>query len=517
MNRRFWASLLAVALIMLGRTEARTDTHWVDILFLRDGTSVEGLIVDQSLGESIKLSTYEATLLTFEQNEIERVEKRETTKPVPMTFADAIVLLDGVIFRGIIVEQTPGELLVLKTTNGLFLTFPFPDVWKIVKQRLIAASAATSDAAPDPVEAARLELKIVLRQNNLRNRLGEKAQSVGEAETLLEEIEALKDEIDQLQQDNDRLAQEQSDQGLSAERATLEELRAEIERLLDELEATLEQCGQAGESTAAATPLSRLPLRPYKFQILTGFGNDAGSEAQVALQAGEAADQHALLEALDGALKATRKKLPTPEEVAAALEVHKARTQLEALLKSDEWRLPSKENLVQEIVGQLSPDERLFLYQVYRSRELLPSMFLNAALYPSFLGSWKQGDKRGAFIGYLHSLAAGLGAAYLILGIPGNYRWEVVGRPSAMQYLAVPQGDGWYGIALVAGSYLASVLQPVLFEHKQNRRLARALRIQSKGISSRKLKVSIRPPALLLQPTETGDIRLSANLVSFDY
>ena len=364
MNKGFRAVLLAVVLISMNWAHARADTQWVDVLFLRDGTSVEGLIVDQNLGESIKVATYERTLLSFEQNEIERIEKRQAAEPIPVALTDAIVLLDGVIFRGDIVEQKPGEFLVLKTANGLFLTFPFEDVWKIVKQRIIAASAAAGQEAPDPVEAATLELKIVLQQKNLRNRLSESKQgTAGESEVLREQIDALTNEINQLQEDKDRLAQEQIDQRLSAERTRLEELRAEIERLLEEMKAILKQCEGAGESPAAAAPLSRLQLRPDRIQVLVGFGDDASSEAQIALQAGQVGEQSALLEVIDEALKATHKKLPTPAEVVAALEMQKARGQLEVLLKSGEWRLSSNQELVQKAVGQLSSDERLFLYQ----------------------------------------------------------------------------------------------------------------------------------------------------------
>jgi len=199
------------------------------------------------------------------------------------------------------------------------------------------------------------------------------------------------------------------------------------------------------------------------------------------------------------------------------LEALKTRDQVESLLGGKRGLRRSNRTVVRELARNLPEDERLYLYDAHRSRAPFSAVFLNAAFYPLFLGSWQQGDRRGAAIGYLHSLVAGVGAL-AILNLSANYRFIELEVPGGgVQYVAFPQGNGWWGIVAIGASYAASMVQPLVFQRCHNRHLADALQVDPQSSKLGKARVSAAPPALQILPAAGGRLRVALQLVSLRY
>ena len=102
MDRKLTRILVILIIFILGFVSSAGD-QYLDVLHLKDGISITGVIVEQTPGESMMLETSEGELLTFGFDDVARIEKVQVQE-AGAEYKDVISLKDGVIFKGIIRE-----------------------------------------------------------------------------------------------------------------------------------------------------------------------------------------------------------------------------------------------------------------------------------------------------------------------------------------------------------------------------------------------------------------------------
>ena len=229
----------AVVLILLGVAAfTLPGAQYLDVLILKDGTSYKGVIVEQVPGETLRLETTGGTRMTFSLDEIDSIEKEERSeRGLKITYIDVVFLKNGIIFAGTIVEQVPDVSLTLEAANGKEITIGMEEIWKIIREKRLR-----NEDAPPEEERERMErLKIALELDLSREGRAEAAPAGKESSDSLEE------EIGRLEEEMDELDREREEGADDPERAAREE---ELVRLREELETAQ----SAPETEQAAVP-----------------------------------------------------------------------------------------------------------------------------------------------------------------------------------------------------------------------------------------------------------------------
>lgn len=110
----------------------------LDVLNIKGGVIVKGIIIDQLLGELVKVKTASG-ILVYNLSDVEKTgkeafdSKRDIFKQ--SAYVDVIVLKNGSSIRGIITDQTPGQSLKVETIGNSSFVQPLSDVVKLCKEK----------------------------------------------------------------------------------------------------------------------------------------------------------------------------------------------------------------------------------------------------------------------------------------------------------------------------------------------------------------------------------------------
>jgi hypothetical protein len=494
-----------------------SDEALIDVVRLKDGTVLRGLIVEQTVGESLKLATLERLVYTLADYEVARVEKQKVRDPVPFHFSDVVLLNDGVMFRGTIVEQRPEQTITLQTENLILLTFATEDIWKILKEKRIAEMPEDSSDKRD--REKREGFKIALQLELAKDRVGGQEAAGGEqAGGPQEEIDSLKEEVQALEQEEQRIETALLEDRRLEERERLQGLQQEVERILAEVAGLLEQCleetGTGAQSKQAAGFLeSGVPwplLIPVRFDLpepgawqrraRPGLATD-GFRPQPVAQAASAEDLLAGLgTSLDGIVQRTIERIPTEEEVKAQTARQQAYSALVDRLGRVTWKRLGSYHPMRSLAESVPVEDRVFLYETHRRERALLSAGLNLVPILS-IGSLVQGDLWGVVLGF-GQLALGV---YLV--------GPALGLGDVTQITAAAAGLG--------GVYVLGVLEPFRFERSWNRRLRNRLLLDDATIRKvqreRARAAVLGPSGLRILPAKEGGVAVQLDLVSLSY
>ena len=131
-----------------GKTQVKKDSVTVEldiVTLISDGKSIEGYILAESPGKWYKISTSKLSPQTYSYDNIEKIGK-DVIAPKYNIFEEygALDILDmknNQTIKGVIVEQTPGESLVIKDVNdGKDKTIDFNDIKVIRKEAYKSAT-----------------------------------------------------------------------------------------------------------------------------------------------------------------------------------------------------------------------------------------------------------------------------------------------------------------------------------------------------------------------------------------
>lgn len=110
----------------------------LDVLTLKNNQVVKGVITEQLVGENVKIRTTDNEVFIYPLRDIIAVERDAYNPSKPLFFQsahiDVVKLKDGTTLRGIIVTQTPGEDIKLEFKDEQPVSMKYADVVKIFKE-----------------------------------------------------------------------------------------------------------------------------------------------------------------------------------------------------------------------------------------------------------------------------------------------------------------------------------------------------------------------------------------------
>lgn len=111
----------------------------IDVLQLIDGTTEKGVIIEQTLGVSVKIKTLTNTVLVYDIADIvsTRKEAYDQNRDIfkQSAFLDIISLKGGSFIKGIIIEQTPNQKIKIETVGESNFVQELSDVIKLQKEK----------------------------------------------------------------------------------------------------------------------------------------------------------------------------------------------------------------------------------------------------------------------------------------------------------------------------------------------------------------------------------------------
>jgi hypothetical protein len=496
----------------------------LDVVALHDGTQLTGIIIDQNTGESLKLETPEGEVITFLEQEIARIEKVETSDyTFDISFVDVVCLTDGVIFRGLVTEQIPGRSLTLQLSEEVELTIPTQEVFRILKQKQIEDIRPQITEAQDRV--LRIALQIEINLGAFRKKTTKSATSGDESKPELKnELKDLKEEIRELEQGLEEAELDRTIETLKVEEQEIDTLRNDLEELIDELIEALESCeSESGESTAL-WPLPEIDTPfPVRFQLaaFSNFGQNYNDQMLFHSVADQNFRDKSLGE-LEGSFREILEELSglavpdlvDEEELNRQASIIDARNALSYMLTTQNWKKLWKLPMLAEKVDALPQEDRELLYLTHRNQNLWVGVGLNA-IPGLYLGSWVQGDRTGALIGYAHSIAAFAVANLLVEGF-----WvddPYIDAEGYYHKYTKPQGLGWLSFGALGVSYAVGLLQPVFYVRRWNRRLANRLGVDPDKIERDRSTIAFTAPSVEMTSLGSGDLEVTLQLVSLSY
>jgi hypothetical protein len=460
-------AFLAVCWIMAMSSRPAAAIQLLDALFLSDGSSVTGVIVEEEPGKNLVLENEEGQLLEYRFKDIERIEKLFVDEEPLIQNRDVVYLKDGVVFRGTIVGRIPEKAIRLELENGQLLDFDMKEIFKIGKEQVAAGVVKTAVIKPKEAEKEEVEIKIQIAMNQLRLKQDRLKQGgdAAELDSLEDEVDRLKNEVEQLEE-----AQEVVEAEAAEEAAHFAAIESELGQLRTNLLAGAE--GLDERINACGSPQIRERLNA-KHDELKSVITELLSQAE--------------------AIALTAQPDPRIEEI----ELQNQTTDAVALAQTRLWKDPEYEEQWKSLVAELPYAQRRMVYRETREVFPLGNVLLNAIPF-AFIGSWKQKDYFGGTVG-LGLEAAGLGI----------WIYETAAALDSQSLLAL---GGYFFLA----AWGFGLIEPFLFTAWYNGKLRDALELDRRGLRSPDEQIAASERNYVF-PTPPAQPRLPVMLVRFQY
>lgn len=132
-------------------TIAFTQKNYLDVVYLKEGEVVRGIIIDQTTDTAIKIQTAKDSYFVYEIDEIEKLAKEPikwrylieqgyfkidyTSKAyTERDFQDVVYLKDSSIIRGIITEKIPHKSIQIETKDKNIFVYNLEEIEKLTKE-----------------------------------------------------------------------------------------------------------------------------------------------------------------------------------------------------------------------------------------------------------------------------------------------------------------------------------------------------------------------------------------------
>ena len=467
MKVRHCAFVLACGIMALSSRPAAA-IQLLDVLFLNDGSSITGVIVEEEPGKNLVLENEEGELLEYRFRDIDRIEKLFVDEESLIQNRDVVYLKDGVVFRGTIVGRIPEKAIRLELDNGQLLDFDMDEIFKIGKEQVATGVVRKAVIKPKEAEKEEVEIKIQIAMNQLQLKQDRLKQGgdTGEVQSLKEEVDRLKNEIEQLEEQQEVVGAEAAEEAgrFAAIESELGEYREQLLGASGELEQRIAAC----ES-------------PQAKQLLQAKYDDLRSSIEEVLQRAEVV---ALVEQPD----------PRIEEI----ELQNKATDALALAQQRLWKDPDYEDQWKTLVAELPYDTRR---EIYRQEHMTSTgAIIRNGIPFLYLGSWKQKDYLGA--------AIGLGANLAALGV--------------LVYNEFQPDDAIYptlslvGAAIALGAYGFGIVEPIFYTLRYNLTLREALELQRRDDESEGKRVAQKESGHIFE-APPATFRVPVTLVRYEY
>lgn len=111
----------------------------IDVLHLTNGTIEKGIIIEQTLGVSVKIKTLTNSVLVYDIADVISTNKEAYDQTYDIfkqsAFLDIINLKNGSSIKGIIMQQTPNQNIEIETVGNSRFVQEIADVVKIQKEK----------------------------------------------------------------------------------------------------------------------------------------------------------------------------------------------------------------------------------------------------------------------------------------------------------------------------------------------------------------------------------------------
>lgn len=111
----------------------------LDVLITKDGTVSKGIIIEQTFGKTVKIKTPDKSILVYDIEDIATVSREayDPSKDIfkQSAFLDILQLKNGSLIKGIIIQQTPGEQINIETVGNSRFVQKYTDVVKLIKEK----------------------------------------------------------------------------------------------------------------------------------------------------------------------------------------------------------------------------------------------------------------------------------------------------------------------------------------------------------------------------------------------
>ena len=469
MKGRHYLLVVACAVMALTSRPAAA-IQLLDVLFLSDGSSVTGVIMEEEPGRALVLENEDGELLEYRFKDIERIEKMFVDEQPIIQNRDVVYLKDGVVFRGMIVGRVPEKAIRLELENGQLLDFDFNEIFKIGKEQVATGVVRKAVIKPKKAEKQEVEIKIQIAMNQLQLKQDKLKQGAdaGAVEGLQDEVDRLKSEIEQL---------EEQQEVVEAEAAEEEERFAAVESELGEYRDQLLGAAAELEQRIAVCESPQVKERlEAKFEELQSSIEEVLQRAEVV----------ALVEQPD----------PRIEEI----ELQNKTTDAIALAQQRLWKDPEYADRWETLVAELPYEERRAVYRELRQGFPGNKMLWNAIPF-AYLGSLRQQDYVGAAIGISVNVA---GIAVLLLNDSAAYDRATFNMIADI------------GIGVLVGAWIFGILEPINFSFSSNKKLREALELTRKEDGSTGQQVAQVERGYVF-PSAPAEPRLRLTLVRFAY
>jgi nitrogen regulatory protein PII len=103
-----------------------------DVVYLKSGNTVRGIIIEQVPTQSIKIEAGDGSVWVYRMDEIERMSVSTS-----VNYQDVLYLKSGGIIRGTIIEQvTEKSPVKIETADGSVWIYPVDEIEKITKEKV---------------------------------------------------------------------------------------------------------------------------------------------------------------------------------------------------------------------------------------------------------------------------------------------------------------------------------------------------------------------------------------------
>jgi len=126
-------TLLILPLFLCGiMLNVKAQKGYEEVVYLKNGSIIRGVIIEQVPNETLKIKTRDGSIFVFKIDETEKITKEESNTRA--NYDDVVYLKNGSIIRGIIIEQVFNEKIKIKTHEGNIFVYMADEIEKFAKE-----------------------------------------------------------------------------------------------------------------------------------------------------------------------------------------------------------------------------------------------------------------------------------------------------------------------------------------------------------------------------------------------
>ena len=126
-------TLLFLLVIVAGMAlPLQAQKGYEEVVYLKNGSIIRGVIIEQVPNETLKIKTRDGSVFVFKIDETEKITKEESNTRT--NYDDVVYLKNGSVIQGTIIEQVLNEKIKIKTHEGNIFVYNTDEIEKFAKE-----------------------------------------------------------------------------------------------------------------------------------------------------------------------------------------------------------------------------------------------------------------------------------------------------------------------------------------------------------------------------------------------